>query len=158
MGRTLPNGDELQGQSTAHSARSLAHLCPHEPELRLRHTGGFAPLLRPQCQLHTYVQPTGWGALASETAYIYRASPTRPPPLRRTRCRLYTVVPYLVRFIDSLTNVYVRYNRKRLKGAKGAEDCALALASLFDVLLTVCKVMAPFTPFFTGERRAAARW
>lgn len=32
--------------------------------------------------------------------------------------RLYTVVPYLVKFIDSLTNVYVRYNRKRLKGAK----------------------------------------
>ncbi|KAL4432409.1 hypothetical protein ABPG77_001708 [Micractinium sp. CCAP 211/92] len=63
--------------------------------------------------------------------------------------RLYTVVPYLVRFIDSLTNVYVRYNRKRLKGAKGPEDCSLALASLFDVLLTVCKVMAPFTPFFT---------
>lgn len=29
--------------------------------------------------------------------------------------RLYTVVPYLVQFVDSLTNVYVRYNRKRLK-------------------------------------------
>lgn len=29
--------------------------------------------------------------------------------------RLYTVVPYLVKFIDSLTNIYVRYNRKRLK-------------------------------------------
>jgi isoleucyl-tRNA synthetase len=60
------------------------------------------------------------------------------------------VVPYLVRFIDSLTNVYVRYNRKRLKGGKGQADTAVALAALFDVLLTVCKVMAPFTPFFTG--------
>lgn len=29
------------------------------------------------------------------------------------------------------------------------EDCAFALASLFDVLFTVCKVMAPFTPFLT---------
>jgi hypothetical protein len=29
--------------------------------------------------------------------------------------RLYTVVPRLVSFVDDLTNVYVRYNRKRLK-------------------------------------------
>lgn len=29
--------------------------------------------------------------------------------------RLYTVVPRLVSFIDQLTNIYVRYNRKRLK-------------------------------------------
>lgn len=61
------------------------------------------------------------------------------------------MVPYLVRFIDSLTNVYVRYNRKRLKGRNGLEDSELALSALYDVLLTVCKVMAPFTPFFTGE-------
>ncbi|KAG2485316.1 hypothetical protein HYH03_015989 [Edaphochlamys debaryana] len=63
--------------------------------------------------------------------------------------RLYTVVPYLVKFIDSLTNVYVRYNRKRLKGAKGLEDTTTALSCLFNVLLDVCKVMAPFTPFLT---------
>ncbi|CAL5221457.1 g3649 [Coccomyxa viridis] len=62
--------------------------------------------------------------------------------------RLYTVVPDLVRFIENLTNIYVRYNRTRLKGRLGVEDCKFALASLFDVLLTVCKVMAPFTPFF----------
>ena len=29
--------------------------------------------------------------------------------------RLYTVVPYLVKFIDSLTNIYIRFNRRRLK-------------------------------------------
>ncbi|CAI7906837.1 unnamed protein product, partial [Closterium sp. NIES-53] len=63
--------------------------------------------------------------------------------------RLYTVVPYLVRFIDSLTNVYVRFNRKRLKGRTDDEDCRFALSSLFHVLLRVCKAMAPFTPFFT---------
>jgi hypothetical protein len=54
--------------------------------------------------------------------------------------RLYTVVPVLVAFIDNLTNIYVRYNRGRLKGRGGRGDCTLALASLFDVLLTVCKV------------------
>jgi isoleucyl-tRNA synthetase len=63
--------------------------------------------------------------------------------------RLYTVVPYLVKFIDGLTNIYVRFNRKRLKGGRGKEDSEMALACLFDVLLTVCKVMAPFTPYLT---------
>ncbi|KXZ40919.1 hypothetical protein GPECTOR_1309g555 [Gonium pectorale] len=54
--------------------------------------------------------------------------------------RLYTVVPYLVKFIESLTNVYVRYNRKGLKGAKGLEDTTTCLSCLFNVLLDVCKV------------------
>lgn len=62
--------------------------------------------------------------------------------------RLYTVVPFLVKFIDNLTNVYVRYNRLRLKGRNGHEDAGIALATLHHVLLTLCKVMAPFTPFF----------
>lgn len=53
---------------------------------------------------------------------------------------LYNVVPFLVKFIDDLTNIYVRYNRRRLKGRDGPEDCALALATLFD---TLHKVRAP---------------
>jgi isoleucyl-tRNA synthetase len=63
--------------------------------------------------------------------------------------RLYTVVPYLVKFIDNLTNIYVRYNRKRLKGRNGRDDTAMALATLHHVLMILCKAMAPFTPFFT---------
>ncbi|KAL5726224.1 isoleucine--tRNA ligase [Ranunculus cassubicifolius] len=63
--------------------------------------------------------------------------------------RLYTVVPYLLKFIDNLTNIYVRFNRKRLKGRTGEDDCRMALSTLYHVLLTTCKVMAPFTPFFT---------
>ncbi|XP_010525919.1 PREDICTED: isoleucine--tRNA ligase, cytoplasmic [Tarenaya hassleriana] len=63
--------------------------------------------------------------------------------------RLYTVVPYLLRFLDNLTNIYVRFNRKRLKGRTGEDDCRTALSTLYNVLLTSCKVMAPFTPFFT---------
>jgi hypothetical protein len=54
--------------------------------------------------------------------------------------RLYTVVPELVKFIDDLTNIYVRYNRRRLKGRNGDADTRMALAVLFDTLLTVCKV------------------
>jgi len=63
--------------------------------------------------------------------------------------RLYTVIPRLVKFIDNLTNWYVRMNRKRLKGEGGAVDCKHALDSLFSVLMTMVRVMAPFTPFLT---------
>ncbi|ONK75972.1 uncharacterized protein A4U43_C03F22490, partial [Asparagus officinalis] len=63
--------------------------------------------------------------------------------------RLYTVVPYLLKFIDNLTNIYVRFNRKRLKGRTGEEDCRTSLSTLYHVLLTTCIAMAPFTPFFT---------
>jgi isoleucyl-tRNA synthetase len=37
------------------------------------------------------------------------------------------------------------------QGGKGDTDCKLALATLFDVLLTVSKVMSSFTPFLTEE-------
>eukprot|EP00794_Sanderia_malayensis_P007539 gene7540-8376_t len=63
--------------------------------------------------------------------------------------RLYTVVPRLVKFIDNLTNWYVRSNRKRLKGEFGPKDSDIALHTLFSVVLTMVKVMSPFTPFLT---------
>ncbi|XP_055546586.1 isoleucine--tRNA ligase, cytoplasmic [Wyeomyia smithii] len=62
---------------------------------------------------------------------------------------LYTVVPRLTKFIDQLTNWYVRMNRKRIKGEFGAEDCYHALDTLYDVLLAMVKMMAPFTPYLT---------
>ncbi|KAJ3002043.1 UNVERIFIED_CONTAM: isoleucine--tRNA ligase [Siphonaria sp. JEL0065] len=61
--------------------------------------------------------------------------------------RLYTVVPRLLALIDTLTNWYIRFNRKRLKGDNGVEDAAKALQTLFEVLFTLSKAMAPFTPF-----------
>jgi isoleucyl-tRNA synthetase len=63
--------------------------------------------------------------------------------------RLYTVVPRLLQLIDLLTNWYVRFNRKRLKGENGVEDGVLALNTLFETLFTLCKTMASFTPFLT---------
>lgn len=63
--------------------------------------------------------------------------------------RLYTVAPRLVQFIENLTNIYVRFNRNRLKGKGGPVDAQFALCTLYDVLLTLCKAMAPFTPFLT---------
>jgi isoleucyl-tRNA synthetase len=63
--------------------------------------------------------------------------------------RLYTVVPRLVRFVNQLANCYVRFNRDRLKGKEGAQHQTISLSILFDVLLTLCRAMAPFAPFFT---------
>ncbi len=63
--------------------------------------------------------------------------------------RLYTVVPRLVDFIGQLTNWYVRLNRDRIKGVLGAEGSLYGLNVLYEVLMTMTQVMAPFTPFFS---------
>ncbi|EFN83482.1 isoleucine--tRNA ligase, cytoplasmic [Harpegnathos saltator] len=65
--------------------------------------------------------------------------------------RLYTVVPHLIKYIDNLTNWYVRMNRKRIKGESGGNsaDCRNALNTLFLVLYTMVRTNAPFTPFLT---------
>ncbi|KAA8896279.1 tRNA synthetases class I-domain-containing protein [Sphaerosporella brunnea] len=65
--------------------------------------------------------------------------------------RLYTVVPRLLEMIDNMTNWYIRFNRKRLKGEYGKEDTLHALNSLFEVLYTLVRGLAPFTPFLTDN-------
>lgn len=65
--------------------------------------------------------------------------------------RLYTVVPRLLLTIDNLTNWYIRFNRLRLKGSAGLglEDTTSALNTLLEVLFTIIRCLAPFTPFVT---------
>ncbi|XP_072760551.1 isoleucine--tRNA ligase, cytoplasmic [Anoplolepis gracilipes] len=63
--------------------------------------------------------------------------------------KLYTVVPYLIKYIDNLTNWYVRMNRKRIKNENDHKDCKNALNTLFLVIYTMVRVYAPFTPFLT---------
>ncbi|KAJ6251023.1 isoleucine--tRNA ligase [Anaeramoeba flamelloides] len=63
--------------------------------------------------------------------------------------RLYTVIPELINFIDELTNWYLRCNRDRLKVSKGVEDCLDALHTMYEVLIIMTKIMAPFAPFIT---------
>ncbi|KAK9386842.1 tRNA synthetases class I-domain-containing protein [Lipomyces mesembrius] len=65
--------------------------------------------------------------------------------------RLYTVVPRLLNLIDDMTNWYIRFNRKRLKGESGVEDTVVALNTLFEVLYTLVLTLAPFTPFLTDN-------
>ncbi|KRX21881.1 Isoleucine--tRNA ligase, cytoplasmic [Trichinella nelsoni] len=63
--------------------------------------------------------------------------------------RLYTVVPRLVKYVNMLTNWYVRMNRKRLKGDFGEEESLIALETLCQALLLLVRLMASFTPFIT---------
>ncbi len=69
--------------------------------------------------------------------------------------RLYNVVPELLQFIESLTNTYIRFNRPHFwkdgKGAAMAEDKRYAYETLFYVLTTLSKIMAPFAPFLSEE-------
>jgi isoleucyl-tRNA synthetase len=61
--------------------------------------------------------------------------------------RLYTVVPRILEMIDNVTNWYIRFNRKRLKGEFGVQDTLHALNSLFEVLFILVRALAPFTPY-----------
>lgn len=65
--------------------------------------------------------------------------------------RLYTVVPRLLDLIDNTTNWYIRFNRRRLKGEFGIEDTKHALNSLFEILYTLVRALAPFIPFLTDN-------
>ncbi|KAI0318329.1 isoleucine-tRNA ligase [Amylostereum chailletii] len=63
--------------------------------------------------------------------------------------RLYTIIPRLLDLVDELTNWYIRFNRRRLKGEDGKEDTIAALNTLFEALFTLCLTMSSYTPFLT---------
>ena len=87
--------------------------------------------------------------------------------------RLYTVVPRLLKMVDDTTNWYIRFNRNRLKGQTGStnatangaqangappevngeseevQDTLHALNTLYEVLYTLVRALAPFIPFLS---------
>jgi isoleucyl-tRNA synthetase len=63
--------------------------------------------------------------------------------------RLYSVVPELLDFIESLTNTYIRLNRAHFWKEGMPEDKVDAYETLHHVLLTLSKVVAPFAPFLS---------
>ncbi len=66
---------------------------------------------------------------------------------------LYRVVPPTVGFIDQLTNWYIRRSRRRFwrsaADETGRQDKAAAYATLYEVLTTFSKVVAPVLPFIS---------
>ena len=55
----------------------------------------------------------------------------------------------IVKFMDNLTNWYIRRSRKRFWKSENDGDKMQAYETLYEVLVTLTKVMAPFTPFVT---------
>ena len=66
---------------------------------------------------------------------------------------LYRVVGPMLAFIDDLTNWYIRRSRRRFWRAAASEadrlDKACAYATLYEVLVTFAKVIAPVLPFIS---------
>ena len=54
-------------------------------------------------------------------------------------------------FVDDLSNWYVRRTRDRFWGAEAGPDKQAAYATLYEVLVTVTKLAAPFVPFLADE-------
>lgn len=65
--------------------------------------------------------------------------------------KLYTVVPGIFDFIEKLTNMYIRYNRSRLKFQVSKEDGLQAIETLFVVIYNLNILLAPFAPFVTEK-------
>ncbi len=63
--------------------------------------------------------------------------------------RLFAVVPRLVAFIDTLTNWYIRLSRRRFWKSQDDADKGDAYETLYEVLTTFARVMAPFMPFLS---------
>jgi isoleucyl-tRNA synthetase len=55
------------------------------------------------------------------------------------------------KFIDNLSNWYIRRSRKRFWKSENDGDKNAAYATLHEVLMTLSQLMAPFTPFLSEE-------
>jgi isoleucyl-tRNA synthetase len=54
-----------------------------------------------------------------------------------------------VHFIEDLTNWYIRRSRRRFWKSTDDDDKRQAYATLYEVLLRLCRIAAPFTPFIS---------
>ena len=62
---------------------------------------------------------------------------------------LQSAVKPFVTFIEDLTNWYIRRSRRRFWKADDDADKFEAYSTLYDTLLSLCKIAAPFTPFIS---------
>ena len=71
--------------------------------------------------------------------------------------RLYAVGPHCLRFIERLTNGYIRLNRLASQGRAWVGEMGCGLQVLAHVLHTFSIIMAPFTPFFAEHVHGKVR-
>lgn len=65
--------------------------------------------------------------------------------------KLYNVLPAMVEFVDDLTNWYIRRSRRRFWKSENDGDKGQAYETLYEVLSTLVKLLAPVMPFITEE-------
>ena len=65
--------------------------------------------------------------------------------------RLYRTVPAMVSFVEKLTNWYIRRSRRRFWKSEDDSDKLSAYATLYQVLVTFTKALAPVLPFVTEQ-------
>lgn len=67
------------------------------------------------------------------------------------RYELNKAARYFPKFVDNLSNWYIRRSRKRFWKSENDNDKEDAYATLYHVLVTFAKVIAPFMPFVADE-------
>jgi isoleucyl-tRNA synthetase len=63
----------------------------------------------------------------------------------------YSACAVLTEFVDALSNWYVRRSRDRFWSSGESAEKSDAYWTLYECLLTTCKLIAPFTPFLAEE-------
>jgi len=63
----------------------------------------------------------------------------------------YEAAQALIEFVETLSNWYVRRSRERFWASGLGPDKRAAYATLYEVLVTTSKLIAPFVPFFAEE-------
>ncbi|MBE81979.1 MAG: isoleucine--tRNA ligase [Gemmatimonadetes bacterium] len=65
--------------------------------------------------------------------------------------RLYRTVPAMVSFVEKLTNWYIRRSRRRFWKSEDDADKVSAYGTLYQVLVSFSKALAPVLPFVTEQ-------
>ena len=138
-------------------------LCFVENAVRESMRTVILPIWNAYSFLVTYARVDGWkpegaaGAPTSPTNVLDRWILSRLQQATadiRERMDAYDLQRSALRFtglIEELTNWYIRRSRRRFWKSEDDEDKAEAYATLHHVLLTFCKLAAPFIPFVTEE-------
>ncbi|MBK8253313.1 MAG: isoleucine--tRNA ligase [Polyangiaceae bacterium] len=64
---------------------------------------------------------------------------------------VHTFMRHTDRFLEDLSNWYVRRSRRRFWKSEAGSDKTAAYQTLYEVLVTLCEILAPVLPFVTEE-------
>ena len=108
----------------------------------------------------TYASIDGWTPGAERVETTHRLDRwilsnlqtlTRDVNEQMDQYNVYRVIPRLDGFIDDLTNWYIRRSRERFWGSDDERDKASGYQTLYEVLVTFTKMLAPVLPFVCEE-------